>query len=110
MRILQISTYDISGGAARAAYRLHRGLRDTGQDCRMLVRYKDTNDDSVSCVAPENQAHTSDEALYLGVAIQGHYIDQLGRGLPMVYQEAMNNGKKVVFEEIGEEFKVTLEL
>jgi len=39
-----------------------------------------------------------------------NYIDQLGRGLPMVYQEAMNNGKKVVFEEIGEEFKVTLEL
>jgi ATP-dependent DNA helicase RecG len=36
------------------------------------------------------------------------YIDQLGRGLPMVYQEALNNGKTVVFEEIGEEFKVTL--
>jgi len=75
MRILQISTYDISGGAGRAAYRLHRGLRDTGHDCRMLVRYKDTNDDFVSCVAPENQANESDEALYLGVAIQGHYID-----------------------------------
>ena len=39
-----------------------------------------------------------------------NYIDQLGRGLPMVYQEALNNGRKVVFEEIGEEFKVTLEL
>ncbi|GAB6094601.1 hypothetical protein JCM14469_08530 [Desulfatiferula olefinivorans] len=38
------------------------------------------------------------------------YIDQLGRGLPMVYQEAGLLGKKVVFEEIGEEFKVTLEL
>ena len=75
MRILQISTYDISGGAARATYRLHRGLRDAGHDCRMLVRYKDTNDRFVSSVAPENQAYTSDEALYLGVAIQGHYID-----------------------------------
>lgn len=39
-----------------------------------------------------------------------NYIDQLGRGLPMVYQEALNNGKQVVFEEIGEEFKVTLEV
>ena len=38
------------------------------------------------------------------------YIDQLGRGLPMVYQEATGNGKKVKFEEIGEEFKVSLEI
>ena len=38
------------------------------------------------------------------------YIDQLGRGLPMVYQEAVSSGKKVVFEEIGEEFKVMLEV
>lgn len=39
-----------------------------------------------------------------------NYIDQLGRGLPMVYQEAVSNGKLVRFEEIGEEFKVTLGL
>ncbi|CAN2049207.1 hypothetical protein GMMP13_770029 [Candidatus Magnetomoraceae bacterium gMMP-13] len=39
-----------------------------------------------------------------------HYIDQLGRGLPMVYQEATSNGKKIEFIEIGEEFKVMLEL
>ena len=38
------------------------------------------------------------------------YMDKLGRGLPMVYQEAVRNGLKVKFEEIGEEFKVTLEL
>ncbi len=37
-----------------------------------------------------------------------NYIDQLGRGLPMVYQEAVDNGMLVRFEEIGEEFKVTL--
>ncbi|MCZ2202176.1 RNA-binding domain-containing protein [Cylindrospermopsis raciborskii] len=36
------------------------------------------------------------------------YIDKLGRGLPMVYQEAKKIGKDVLFEEIGEEFKVTL--
>ncbi len=33
MKILQISTYDICGGAARAASRLHSGLRETGQRC-----------------------------------------------------------------------------
>jgi len=38
-----------------------------------------------------------------------NYIDQLGRGLPMVFQEAVTHGKSVKFEEIGEEFKVTLE-
>jgi ATP-dependent DNA helicase RecG len=37
------------------------------------------------------------------------YVDQLGRGLPMVCQEAVRNGKTVQFKEIGEEFKVILE-
>ena len=38
------------------------------------------------------------------------YIDKLGRGLPMVYKIAKENHKLIKFEEIGEEFKVTLEL
>lgn len=37
-----------------------------------------------------------------------NYIDKLGRGLPMVYAEARKREREVVFEEIGEEFKVTL--
>jgi len=37
-----------------------------------------------------------------------HYIDKLGRGIPMVWKTALENGKKVEFEEIGEEFLVTL--
>ena len=36
------------------------------------------------------------------------YIDKLGRGLPMVWQAAKKNGKKVEFKEFGEEFIVTL--
>jgi len=39
-----------------------------------------------------------------------NYIDKLGRGLPMVHQEARKLGKEVVFEEFGEEFKVKLYL
>jgi ATP-dependent DNA helicase RecG len=39
-----------------------------------------------------------------------NYVDKLGRGLPMVYAEAKKLGKTVKFEEIGEEFKVSLEL
>ena len=36
------------------------------------------------------------------------FIDKLGRGLPMVCLQADKLGKEVTFEEIGEEFKVTL--
>ncbi|MBW2049736.1 MAG: glycosyltransferase, partial [Deltaproteobacteria bacterium] len=81
LRILQISTYDISGGAGRAAYRLHRGLRKAEHDCRMLVRYKDTDDRYVHPVSSENQARTSDEALFLRRAIQGHYINSHRTGV-----------------------------
>ena len=38
------------------------------------------------------------------------YVDKLGRGLPMVYQEAKKLNRKVTFEELGEEFKVTISL
>jgi len=37
-----------------------------------------------------------------------NYIDKLGRGLPMVWAEARKRQREVMFEEIGEEFKVTL--
>lgn len=40
MKILHLSTSDIDGGAARAAFRLHQGLLNTGFDSRMLVRAK----------------------------------------------------------------------
>lgn len=40
MKIVHISTYDNSGGAARAAFRLHVGLKAAGHESRMLVGYK----------------------------------------------------------------------
>ncbi len=36
------------------------------------------------------------------------YIDHLGRGLPMVYREAIKNNQKVEFKEVGDEFWVIL--
>ncbi|MFO1423606.1 MAG: putative DNA binding domain-containing protein [Candidatus Competibacteraceae bacterium] len=36
------------------------------------------------------------------------YMDRLGRGLPMVWQTARKNQREVRFQEIGEEFQVTL--
>ena len=61
MKILQISTYDVNGGAARAAYRLHRGLRGIGQDCRMLVRHKESQDDSGFSIDVEEKPENPNE-------------------------------------------------
>ncbi|HOW36319.1 MAG TPA: glycosyltransferase family 4 protein [Candidatus Omnitrophota bacterium] len=47
MKILSVTTYDITGGAARAAYRLHQGLKLLGVDSRMLVQFKRSADPSV---------------------------------------------------------------
>jgi ATP-dependent DNA helicase RecG len=38
------------------------------------------------------------------------YIDKLGRGIPLVYQEATKHQKSLTFEELGETFIVRLEL
>ncbi|MEH2290362.1 glycosyltransferase family 4 protein [Nostoc sp.] len=51
MKILHISTHDINGGAARAAYRLHTGLQNIGLQSQMLVQEKYSNDKTV--IAPE---------------------------------------------------------
>ena len=48
MRIVIVNSNDIIGGAARAAYRLHKGLLDIGVDSRLLVAEKHSDDDSVS--------------------------------------------------------------
>jgi glycosyltransferase involved in cell wall biosynthesis len=47
MRVSLVSTSDIEGGAARAAYRLHKGLRATGVDSYMLVQDKIGSDPCV---------------------------------------------------------------
>ena len=47
MKVLHISESDASGGAARAAYKLHRGLNDQGHRSRMLVGRKVTSDDDI---------------------------------------------------------------
>lgn len=49
MKTLHLNTNDISGGAARAAFRLHKGLQDIGVDSRMLVQFKLGDDVSVIC-------------------------------------------------------------
>ncbi|MBE9213086.1 glycosyltransferase family 4 protein [Plectonema cf. radiosum LEGE 06105] len=47
MNPLILSTFDISGGAARAAFRLHNGLKDINIRSQMLVQYKMSSDNTV---------------------------------------------------------------
>lgn len=47
MRILHFSTHDLAGGAARAAYRIHRCLVRYGMESEMFVRQKQSKDSTV---------------------------------------------------------------
>jgi glycosyltransferase involved in cell wall biosynthesis len=47
MRPVLVSWSDLHGGAARAAYRLHRALREINVDSRMVVAAKVSDDDAV---------------------------------------------------------------
>ncbi len=47
MKILHVNTSDISGGAARAAYRIHKGLQGIGIESEMLVQSKSSDDKTV---------------------------------------------------------------
>ncbi len=47
MKILIVNTLDIDGGAARAAYRLHKSLLTQNIDSRMLVQSKSSDDFTV---------------------------------------------------------------
>lgn len=58
MRITHISTYDSAGGAARAAYRLHTGLLALGQESKLLVQQKGTDDDTVLLFSPPRDVPT----------------------------------------------------
>lgn len=51
MKILHLSTNDVGGGAARAAYRLHQGLKGIGLESQMLVQEKHSHDETV--IAPK---------------------------------------------------------
>ncbi|MBO3460959.1 glycosyltransferase family 4 protein [Aetokthonos hydrillicola Thurmond2011] len=47
MNVLHLSSFDINGGAARAAYRLHQGLLNKNVTSRMLVLEKYSRDNSI---------------------------------------------------------------
>ena len=58
MRILHLSTSDVGGGAARAAFRLHTGLRRLGHDSTMLVLKRTSGESSVAQLKWSNNLAT----------------------------------------------------
>ena len=96
---------------------VHRNYAISGSRIRIFMF-----DDRIEFISPGRLPNTiTIEKLKSGVSYASNpvivkfmenlrYIDKLGRGLPMVYMAAVKNNKYVIFEEIGEEFKVTLEL
>lgn len=52
MKITLVNTFDLYGGAARAAFRLFRGLREIGSDCTMMVANKQSSDPDVVTLKP----------------------------------------------------------
>jgi glycosyltransferase involved in cell wall biosynthesis len=75
MKIVHLSTSDLQGGAARAAYRLHRALLQAGHDSLMLVRYKHSADDSVVAVDAQDTDDKVGKAAVLSGIVQKQYID-----------------------------------
>lgn len=51
MKVLSVCTSDIYGGAARAAYRIHQGVRTLGVESHMFVKNKGTNDPNVHALS-----------------------------------------------------------
>jgi glycosyltransferase involved in cell wall biosynthesis len=47
LKVLSVCTSDAGGGAPRAAYRIHQGVRELGVDSRMFVKNKCTQDANV---------------------------------------------------------------
>lgn len=54
MKIVQVNTRDIRGGAARAAYRLHQALRQVGEESQMLVRWQTILDPTVLALTDQD--------------------------------------------------------
>jgi glycosyltransferase involved in cell wall biosynthesis len=52
MRITHVNTWDVEGGAAQAAYRLHTGLLALGHESRLFVLQKSSDDPSVVLFKP----------------------------------------------------------
>ena len=62
VNVLHISESDAAGGAARTAYKVHRGLKQAGHVSRMLVGRKVTRDDDIRSIKRSDAWRAADRA------------------------------------------------
>ena len=96
---------------------LHRNYAIVGSKIRLFMF-----DDRIEFISPGRLPNTvTIDKLKAGVSYASNpilvkfmenlrYIDRLGRGLPMVYQELRKLGREVIFKEVGEEFRVVVQI
>jgi len=90
MRIIHVSTTDIAGGAARAAYRLHLGLRDLGQESGMYVTQRSSSDTDVTRFIPPTEWKKRLLPRMRGLSIYLDYA-RYNRSRPMGYELFRSN-------------------
>jgi glycosyltransferase involved in cell wall biosynthesis len=67
MKVLMLNTFDEVGGAAKAAFRLQKGVRKLGVDSRLLVHFKSGDDAEVVCNNTPWRRTARSLKLYLGL-------------------------------------------
>jgi glycosyltransferase involved in cell wall biosynthesis len=81
--IVHLTDTDLTGGAARAAYLLHRGLREAGANSSMLVNRKTSNDTSVATLKPKET---------ISKKFQQKYNNYISKHKYREFREAMMRG------------------
>jgi glycosyltransferase involved in cell wall biosynthesis len=75
MKIVHLNTFDLQGGAAQAAQRLHKGLRAKGQESWVLVKRRSSDDPSILGIMPQEGPESALPAFFLENVIQRHYLN-----------------------------------
>lgn len=99
MSVFHLNTNDINGGAARAAYRLHYGLRRIGVESSMYVRRKASQDDTVEThdTSPPLLQRIRDRVVRRWLSSRfSTYADTRPKGLELFSQARTVDGTRVV--------------
>jgi glycosyltransferase involved in cell wall biosynthesis len=94
MKTLQLCSSDISGGAARAAYRLHTGLRKAGIDSYMLVQDKKSDDPYV--IGPKTNCQKGIAIVRKGLASLPLSMHRNRKKVPWSYSWFPSNLYKII--------------
>lgn len=85
MRVIHLSTADLNGGAARAAYRIHKALQGNGTQSEMMVNEASSGDWSVHGPGDKFAKASSRVRRYLASPLKG----LLHTGNPVLHTPAM---------------------